>query len=450
MKKFPKEFEMRMRSFPDFDYEEWEACMQKPAHRGIRINTAKCDEETLKEYFPFELKKAPFSSLSYYLPGDYEGIGRSALHHAGAFYVQEPSASSAVSVLDPQPNDRILDLCAAPGGKSTQIAALLGDEGLLWSNEIVKNRAQILLSNVERMGIRNAVVSSCHPDVLCSALKGFFDKILVDAPCSGEGMFGRDEKAIDEWSEEHVKTCAVRQLAILNSAAQALRCGGHLVYSTCTFSPEENEGVVTNFLKENPDFEIIDSGVTFGREAYPQFADGDEKIRFARRIFPMDGGEGHFVAKFRRNSENECRVKDYKYQASDAKSEEMKMFKQLFSCECYGVMSRFGEKVVILPKGLPELNKLGVIRAGVAFGELKKNRIEPEHAVFAAARRGEAYNEIVLDPNSKEMAAFLRGEEIPCEKSGYTAVFVGNAAVGFGKASGGMLKNRYPKGLRNM
>lgn len=177
----------------------------------------------------------------------------------------------------------MLDLCAAPGGKSTQIAALTGDTGLLWSNEVVRNRAAILSSNLERMGVRNTVVSSVYPEMLAEKLGGYFDKVLVDAPCSGEGMFRRDPVAVQEWSPEHVETCAVRQLAILSSAAQCVREGGILVYSTCTFSTEENEGVVQKFLESHPEFVLEKPNVTFGRPAY-----GVDAVR----IFPMDGGEG--------------------------------------------------------------------------------------------------------------------------------------------------------------
>ena len=209
---------------------------------------------------------------------------------------------SAVSVLDVQKGDVVLDLCAAPGGKSTQIASALSGEGLLWSNEIVKNRANILLGNIERLGVSNAVVSSTDPDTLCSALEGVFDKVLVDAPCSGEGMFRRDKAAFEEWSVEHSDSCSVRQLKILKSAKKALRPGGILVYSTCTFSYAENEGVIEKFLSENPDFELLDCGEDFGRRTL---------LGKACRIYPMDGGEGHFAAKLRKKSDNEYFIPVY-------------------------------------------------------------------------------------------------------------------------------------------
>ena len=217
------------------EYEAFRAEYEKPHRRGIRLNTLKCDAQTLAETLPFPLVPSPFSPLSYYAPADAR-MAAYPLYHAGAFYSQEPSASSAVTLLDPQPGERVLDLCAAPGGKSTQIAALTQDRGLLWSNEVVRSRASVLASNLERMGVKNAVVSSVYPDVLAEKLAGYFDRVLVDAPCSGEGMFRRDPAAVQEWSPAHVETCAVRQLAILKSAARCVRAGGVLVYSTCTFS----------------------------------------------------------------------------------------------------------------------------------------------------------------------------------------------------------------------
>ncbi len=449
----PEKFLNRMRILLKSEYDAYEETLVRNApKRGVRVNPLKCAPNLLlsmlEEAFGQSLQQSPFSPLSYYLPDCAENIGHLALHHAGAFYVQEPSASSAVTVLSPQPGERILDLCAAPGGKSTQIAALLGGKGLLWSNEIVSSRAQILLSNFERMGVRNGVVSSCHPETLCSTLAGFFDRVLVDAPCSGEGMFRRDGRAAEEWSEEHVASCAVRQLAILQSAKQAVREGGILVYSTCTFSPEENEGVVTEFLRQDTGFVLEDCGVSFGRPGFAALGDASFDLALTRRIFPMDGGEGHFVARMRRIAPNE----EFPAMAQQPKQEKevYALFEELFSCPIYGIPQTIGEKTVLLPNGLPVLKGLGVLRAGVFCCEAKKNRLEPAHALFAAAGAGEPRRICSLQHDSVEAEAFLRGEEIACEESGFTGVSVGGAMLGFGKASGGMLKNRYPKGLRNL
>ena len=298
---------------------------QQPPRRGLRRNPLKCGQPQLEAALPFALEPTAFSPLSYAFAAGEEGVGRLPAHHAGLFYVQEPSACSAVTVLDPRPGEKVLDLCAAPGGKSTQIAGLLAGEGLLWSNEIVKSRAQALLSNMERLGVPNAVVSSCHPQRLCQSLQGFFDKVLVDAPCSGEGMFRRDPAAVAQWSPESPAACAQRQRAILDSAALAVREGGVLVYSTCTFSREENEDNVRWFLSAHPEFTLLPIEAGFGRP-------GVEGLS-VRRIYPMDGGEGHFVAKFQRVGENVDKVGTFTAYLS--RREEAKfqgLFEELFTC----------------------------------------------------------------------------------------------------------------------
>ncbi|WP_286166965.1 RsmB/NOP family class I SAM-dependent RNA methyltransferase [Clostridium sp. D33t1_170424_F3] len=435
----PQAFLSRMESFLGKEYALFLACYGKSHLRGVRLNPLKCDEATLLRSLPFAVLPTPFSRLSYYAPEGVDKLGVLPMHHAGAFYSQEPSAASAVTVLDPLPGERVLDLCAAPGGKSTQIAALLMGKGLLWSNEIIKSRANVLLSNIERMGVRNVAVSSCRPDVLCERLAGFFDKVLVDAPCSGEGMFRRDTRAVEEWSPEHVASCAARQLAILNSASQALKEGGILVYSTCTFSQEENEDVVTAFLQQNRDFELLDCGASFGRPGtLPQ----------TRRIFPMDGGEGHFVARLRRLSANDCAPPGYLYQKES--KDALECSKWIFKKPPEGIVQQINANLLLMPEGLPCTEGLNVLRAGVLLGE-KKQRVEPAHAAFMAAKPAELVSVLSFPHDSKEAAAFLHGEELEAPESckGYTGVAIDGVLTGFGKCSNGRLKNRYPKGLRN-
>lgn len=421
------------------DFKNFLKSYDKEPYRGLRVNTLKCDSEKLCSLLGQPLVKTPFCTDGFYIKKENEITGNNPLHHAGAYYMQEPSAMSAVTMLSPKRGDYVLDLCAAPGGKSTQIAASLDGEGLLWSNEIVKNRANILLSNIERCGVRNAVVSSCHPDVLCKSLSGFFDKVLVDAPCSGEGMFRRDENAYSEWSTEHVSACAVRQLQILNSAKNALKDGGELVYSTCTFSYEENEGVITQFLKENPEFEIVNSGESFGRNT----------LDFAKRIYPMDGGEGHFAVKL---------IKKGYSGFTPVKPHNEKIPQQIYDCYDSAFVNRpFGDKLTVikdrvyaLPCDLPNLSGLNVLRAGVLLATIKKNRVEPEHSAFMAAKPLECKNYVNFDLQSELILKFLHGEEIKIQDDikGFTAVCVNNITTGFGKASNNVLKNKYPKGLR--
>lgn len=430
----------RMKSLLGDEFEEFLKFYSGENFRGIRVNTLKCSPEKLIALLDFPLEPTPFCPLGYYLPPEFQGLGNNPLHHAGAFYIQEPSAASAVTMLGVRPTDRVLDLCAAPGGKSTQIAAELNSQGLLWANEIIQSRALILLSNIERMGVRNAVVSSCHPATLCDSLRGYFDKILVDAPCSGEGMFRKNGEAQRQWSEEHVKSCAKRQLQILNCAKNALKKNGVMVYSTCTFSPEENEGVINEFLRENPDFILEDSGVSFGRPT----------LEYARRIFPMDGGEGHFAARMRKTSDADF-AGDIKAPDVKIPPQALELYDRLFPGRALG--NNFEEakgRVYIVPERSPCTRGLSVLRRGVLLGEVRKNRFEPHHSAFMAARVEDCGSVIDLDVNSAQIKSFLRGQElaVPGELKGYTAVSVNGVTVGFGKASGGRLKNKYPKGLR--
>ena len=313
--------------------------------------------------------------------------------------------------------------------------------GFLLCNEINPKRAKILSRNIERMAVSNALVTNEHPATLAQRFAGFFDRVLVDAPCSGEGMFRKEEAAVTDWSQETVEMCARRQAEILSSAAALIRPGGHLVYSTCTFSREENEDNVRWFLSAHPEFALLPIEAGFGRP-------GVEGLP-VRRIYPMDGGEGHFVAKFQRVGENASRAGTFTaYLSRREEAEFQGLFEELFTCSWPGNAARFGDRVVLLPQGLPELLGLGVLRAGVELCHQKGKRWEPSHAVFQSARREDCRQTLDLPWDAPELLAFLRGEEIPCEGKGYTAVCAGGVPTGFGKASGGRLKNHYPKGLR--
>ncbi len=435
----PDDFLSELRNILGSDTEEYISRFSDEPYKGISVNRLKAQPEKLLPLLPFDTEKSPFYRDGYYYNGDAQGIGRHPLHHAGAFYVQEPSASSAVTLLDPHSGDKVLDLCAAPGGKSAQIASCLGGSGLIWSNEIVKSRAQILLSNFERMGIVNGVVSSCYPETLCCRLEGFFDRVLVDAPCSGEGMFRKDRDAIAHWSREHVRACAERQLSILDSACKALKNGGVLVYSTCTFSYEENEGVIKEFLRTHEDFEPYPSNETFGRKT---------ELPCAVRITPIEGGEGHFAARLRRlgRTEEAAPIK----KKPDSRADEIAgLLSDIFSVIPDGEIRVMSNKVFIIPALMPDAVNAGVIRAGVFAGELKKGRFEPAHALFASASPKQLNNVLDLRLGDDRLKQFLQGMELECDlPSGYAGVAVEGVMIGFGKCSGGRLKNKYPKGLR--
>lgn len=443
----PEDFLSDMKKLLGSDFELFLNEYDKPPYRGLRLNTLKCAEQKLEAFLGEKILKNPFNKNGYYLDNAVQSIGALPLHHAGAFYVQEPSAMSAVTLLDVQEDDKVLDLCAAPGGKSTQIASALNGTGLLWSNEIIKSRANILLSNIERCGVKNAVVSSETPKRLCDVLAGYFDKVLVDAPCSGEGMFRKDNDAINEWSRDNVLLCKARQLEILDCAAKALKQGGEIVYSTCTFSYEENEEVTAEFLKSHTDFITVESDESFGRKT----------DNFGVRIFPMDGGEGHYAVKFKRVGENPYHTPEFDF--SKLNSREYKALqKDIFSLyesivkqpqDCRFMIQK--DNVLILPDILPDFSGLNILRAGVIFAQVKKNRLEPHHSFFMALHPDEARQCVDFSNESDEIKAYLHGEEIDADENlkGYCLVCVEGVSVGFAKAVNGRLKNKYPKGLRN-
>jgi len=440
----PKDFFDRMKNIcPDID--ALEASYSQPPFRAIRINPLKIQAD--KADFGFELSALPFSPLGFAVADDDLRLGRSPWHHAGAYYVQEPAAMSAVTALEPQPGEYILDMCAAPGGKSTQIASLMDGQGLLWCNEYVRNRAQSLISNIERMGITNAVVSSLGPETIAETLEGFFDRVLVDAPCSGEGMFRKEEAAIREWSVEHVHSCANRQAAILDCAARCVRPGGVLVYSTCTFAPEENENNILSFLKRHSDFQLEPITASFGRQGISISDEHD--LTLTRRIYPMDGGEGHFVARMRRSGNPET-IFHPENQSSVIPDDVLELLNSCFYNIPSGIIRTIGDDIYLLPPAMPEYCRLPVLRAGVLAGTRRKNRIEPAHALFMASKAENCRNIINLQPDSPELNAFLHGETISVDEQikGWCAASCGGIVTGFGKCSGGVLKNHYPKGLR--
>ena len=363
---------------------------------------------------------------------------------------------TAVSVLAPQPGDRVLDLCAAPGGKSTQIAALMGGDGLLVANEPIPSRAQILSRNVERMGVRNAVVTSAYPQELAPHFMGFFDRILVDAPCSGEGMFRRQIEARGEWTENAPLGCADRQMEILEEAAKMLAPGGHMVYSTCTFNDTENEGVLARFLALHPEFSLE----AFALPGLPAAEKG------YLHLYPHEmRGEGHFVSLLVRSPDAPClgdapaaaklpAKKDRAQRGKGAKAKEETRI-DLPDVLAQGIsfprLHTAGGCLWSLPEGidLERLSGLRVLRTGLLLARMEGRRAEPDHALAMALHPEEAARCVELTREEALLyqagEALNLGDNLP---SGYTLICHEGVSLGFGKQAGGVMKNHYPKGLR--
>ncbi len=445
----------------DEEYPAFEESLWQEPYQALRINTLKVDPADLLKKELFFLRPVPWADNGfYYAPGDVPG--KHPYHAAGVYYIQEPSAMAPAEYLQAKPGEKVLDLCGAPGGKSTQIAADMQGEGILVCNEIHPARAKILSENVERMGICNAVVANESPQrlgepaALAERFPGYFDKILVDAPCSGEGMFRKNEDACREWSLENVALCAKRQDGILACAARMLAFGGRIVYSTCTFAPEENEGTVSRFLRDHPEFEAVSvkkaEGMTGGRQDW--ILDAAEGIANTVRLFPHRlNGEGHFLAVLKKKEEYGAQAEDNERTERGLPEKSVKDW-LCFHRENLGEMKQgtyllFGDQLYLAPEETPLLRGLKILRPGLHLGTLKKNRMEPSHALALSLKKHQVRKYIDLPSGGSEISAYLRGESIPFSgEKGWYLVTTDGFSIGWGKLSGGILKNHYPKGLR--
>lgn len=479
----PAQFADRMKQMLGNEYEEFEACYDREKYRALRFNPLKGEVSAFLQQAPFSLTPVPWSEYGYYYDAE-ATPGKHPYHEAGVYYIQEPSAQTPAALLDARPGERILDMCSAPGGKATQIAAAMKGEGLLICNEYVPSRAKILSENIERMGIRNALVVNETPQKLADTFAGYFHRIMVDAPCSGEGMFRKNEDAYTEWSPENVQMCADRQDEILKAAARMLLPGGRMVYSTCTFAPLENECVIARFLQQNPDFGIkdvffseegqsgraslLDMGMQQGNPDWTESEMGPlednikEEIKSTIRLFPHRiKGEGHFVAVLekkgsmpdisnkmlsRNGMEKTVSLKDCREYEEFLKTE----IKADFLLDTVKApYLRFGDQLYQIPEQMPGLKGLKVLRPGLHLGTILKNRFEPSHALALSLRPTEVVHTWNLDSNSTEAGSYLKGGTFQAEgEKGWYLITVDGYSIGWGKLAGGMMKNHYPKGLR--
>ena len=426
----PELFLQRMQAQLGDEFPAYLKSLERPRAVALRLNPLK----NIAPSLPFATGNVPWEPMGYYYDPD-SRPGLHPYHEAGVYYLQEASAMSAVALLDPRPGQRVCDLCAAPGGKSTQIAGRMMGEGFLLCNEWSPKRARILSQNIERMGVANALVTNETAEHLADHLPGFFDRVLIDAPCSGEGMFRKEEAAITDWSQETVEMCARRQADILDAGARLLRPGGRLVYSTCTFAPEENEQAIAAFLARNGDFELADvSAPWFTQVGTGQFRLWPHKLL----------GEGHFAAVLQKKGDGEpegdfCAGQKLPVQW-------LSFAKELGLSLPAGKAILFGQNLYWAPPEMPALRGLKVLRPGLELGEVKKDRFQPAHALALWLKS--CKNRLSLSSDGEEIKAYLHGEAIPATGKGWHLVCVDGFGIGWGKGDGNWMKNHYPKGLR--
>ena len=426
----PEAFLERMKQQLGEDFPAFLHSLERPRAVALRFNPLKGSAPQL----PFVADPVPWEPMGYYYDPE-SRPGLHPFHEAGVYYLQEASAMAPVTLLDPRPGEKVCDLCAAPGGKTTQIAGRMGGEGFLLCNEINPKRAKILSRNIERMGVSIALVTNEHPQRLAERFEGFFDRVLIDAPCSGEGMFRKEEAAVTDWSQETVEMCARRQAEILHSGAAMLRPGGRLVYSTCTFAPEEDEWAVEAFLQSHPEFSL---------EAVEAPWFESPKVGMYRLWPHKLLGEGHFAAVLRKAGDEEA---DFSLPKSEKLPKEWLSFaKELGIRLPDGRAVQFGQSLYWAPAEMPDIARLKVLRPGLELGIVKKDRFEPAHAL--ALWLNKCANIHDLDADSAEIAAYMHGDVVASGVKGWCLVTVDGYSIGWGKGDGKVLKNHYPKGLR--
>ena len=425
----PERFLEDVKVILEDEYEQFINSYNEKKTTGIRLNTMKMTKDKFEELNLFKLDQIPWTNEGFYYDETECKPGKNPLHEAGAYYLQEPSAMSVVPKLDIQKGDKVLDMCAAPGGKSTYILSKLDDTGLLVSNEINPIRIKALGENLERFGARNCIITNTDSAHLRKVFTGYFDKIVIDAPCSGEGMFRKDPVAIEDWTYSKVLECQSIQKEIIRDGYKMLKKGGTLVYSTCTFSREENEDVIEEFIVEHEGAVLIEM----------------------ERLWPHKvKGEGHFVAKIQKLDDEDCRVKEMKIKKLNNEIKEYRNFeKKHLNINVDNKFMLRGDNLYLLPDECPNVDKLKVLRYGLHLGVLKKNRFEPSHALSHYLKTEQIKHTENISLNDETIFDYLRGNVINTgESRGWVVVTVEEIPIGWGKESNGVLKNHYPKGLR--
>lgn len=449
-----------MKTLLGADYEAFLASYTAPPHVGLRVNTLKLTPEEFRARSPFPLEPIPWNPTGFRVLEGGTRPGLHPYHAAGLYYLQEPSAQAVAEILDPHPGERILDLAAAPGGKTTHLAAKMQNQGVLIANEIHPKRVWDLAKNLERWGARNVIITHETPERLAETLPAWFDRVLVDAPCSGEGMFRKTPEAIRDWSPEFVAGCALRQTNILETAAQLVRPGGWLCYATCTFAPEENEHVIAKFLASHPDFTLVNPPQKPGFSPslpIPHSSGTIQNSSFAIRLLPHRApGEGHFIALMQRKAVASPPPSPFPIPHSQFTLKNLFPLWNTFAQETLTLSLNPAQLRLVksylyhLPAEAPDLRGLNVIRPGWWLGSFKKDRFEPSHALAMALHPEETQRTFQLDESTS--IAYLRRETLRFPPNtlpdGWTLLTLDRFPLGWGKVVKGTVKNHYPAGLR--
>ena len=460
-----QEYINSLKKVENLDIEKLLKSYEKQKEIGIRFNTKKVEKDLLNAKNIEKITEkfnilGSFSQISwcksgFYYHGD-EKLGKSILHEIGMFYMQEPSAMSPVEFLDVEPNDFVLDLCASPGGKTTQIAEKL-ETGFVVANEIVPKRAKILQENVQRLGLNNVIVINHSPKDIENKFCEAFDKILIDAPCSGEGMFRKNDDAQEEWTSSTPTICANRQTEILESAYRMLKTGGTMIYSTCTFSLEENEEVINKFLKAHYDLELVDIDHNKYNFENGNVVDGNYDLKKCARLYPYKvAGEGHFFAKIHK------KILDKEYENVNVflKKSQKNIKNNANYAQNIKIFNEFAKNILnvnfsnfvcfdnFLYANCPfNLNGLKVLSAGLFLGEVRKNNFFPSLHLARFLKKDDVKNCIEL--SNEDTKKYIEGYELVTNNAdGWTLLFYKNLPICFGKCVQGKIKNHYPKYLR--
>lgn len=443
--KLPEKYLNNMKKLLKDDYQDYLACFDHPSFNGLRINTSKISVEDFITISPFDIKPVPWCDNGFIYNNEDKPSGH-PYYHAGLYYLQEPSAMAPASIMDIEENDYVLDLCSAPGGKATQLANKLNGTGILVSNDISASRQNATLRNLERFGVTNSFVISDEPSHLAEKWPEAFDKILVDAPCSGEGMFRKDPSLIKSWLERGNEYYCEIQKSILENAVKMLKPGGKILYSTCTFSPKENEEVMQYILDKHSEFTLLPIN-------QPLFEHGVIKnLEYCARLYPHKlHGEGHFLVLLQKNgTSNKQSKKKYPFTCSvESVNEFMKQVKKDFSGYEVKIMK---DKVLFVPDTELSFDSVRVLRSGLLAGVLKKDNFEPCQQLAMALKADEFNNVISLDVNDERVNRYLKGEtiEYECSYNGWVLICVDKYPLGFGKIKNNRIKNKIDSGWRKL